>query len=231
MFAFDRSLDPWLGLAWVAGAVGTAFLVSWLASDVARIRRAGYIALLTLATGGLTAGYLTWSRAGASFWTNQWEWGIAGGAAAGALMLIIAKRRFPPRTRHSIPVRSMAWDGIVYGTAEGLLLSVLPVAMMWQVGRSFGWPSGLAAVAALLASVALIVVHHLGYPEFRGPLMRYPVALCALLSVAYLVTASPIAPVVGHVTLHAAMLDRGVELPPHARLAGPAASRRLPATA
>ena len=65
------------------------------------------------------------------------------------------------------------------------------------------------------ASVAVIVVHHLGYPEYRGPAMRSPVVGCTILSIAYLLTANPLAAIGGHIILHLAMLRRGMELPPH----------------
>jgi hypothetical protein len=64
---------------------------------------------------------------------------------------------------------------VVYGTAEGLLLSVLPV-VTWQLLAALDWTDGWLAVAAgataLAASVAVIVAYHLGYREYRGPAMR-----------------------------------------------------------
>jgi hypothetical protein len=65
---------------------------------------------------------------------------------------------------------------VVYGTAEGLLLSVLPVVVTWQLLAALDWTDGWLAVAAgataLAASVAVIVAYHLGYREYRGPAMR-----------------------------------------------------------
>lgn len=47
--------------------------------------------------------------------------------------------------------------------------------------------------------------------------MRYPIVLCDVPTIAYLLTAGPIAPVVGHVVFHVALIARGIELPPHAQ--------------
>jgi hypothetical protein len=221
MFGFDRSVSPWIGLEWLVATAVVAFLVTWLATDILRVKRTPYVALLSIVTGGLASGFLASSRAGTSFWIGSWKWAILGGVLTSGAMLVFA-RRLPRANRPSGGFRLALWEGAVYGAAEGLLLSVLPVAITWQALRSFGWTSGFAetgaAVLAVLASVGVIVVHHLGYWEFRSSLMRFPVILCSLLSVGYLLTANPIAPIVGHIMLHLAMIRKGVELPPHVHL-------------
>jgi hypothetical protein len=218
VFPFDRTLEGATGLVWLGVLLVVGFLVTWLATDIGRVKRTPFVGLLALVTGATTAGYLWWSGAGTRFWTHQWAWGLLGMAAASVLMLMFA-RRLPHTAKPSGIVALIGWEGLVYGTAEGLLLSVLPVAMMSQISRSFGWTAGVGALVALVSSIALIAVHHLGYREFRGPMMRYPIVLCGVLTIAYLLTASPIAPVVGHVVFHVALVARGIELPPHAQRA------------
>ncbi|HEX6206721.1 MAG TPA: hypothetical protein VF058_00005, partial [Actinomycetota bacterium] len=107
-------------------------------------------------------------------------------------------------------------EGVVYGSAEGLLLSVLPVVVTWQLLGALDWGDAWRGLAALAASVVVIVAHHLGYPEYRGRGIVSPVIGCTALSVAYLATGSPIAAIGGHIVLHLAMQLRGMELPPHA---------------
>jgi hypothetical protein len=110
----------------------------------------------------------------------------------------------------------------VYGITEGLLLSVLPVLVTWQAFAAHGWTSGtgrvlVAGTAAMLASLVVIVVHHLGYRGFHSPAALAPVMVgCGLLSLAYLLTASPLAAVGGHILLHTALNLRGTEMPPYA---------------
>ena len=61
----------------------------------------------------------------------------------------------------------------------------------------------------------LIVIHHLGYRGFHTPAVLVTVMVgCGLLSLAYLLTASPLAAVGGHILLHTAANLRGTELPP-----------------
>jgi hypothetical protein len=208
-------------LLWLLGIAAAAFLVSWVLTDRLHLRRASYVGALAALTAALTAGYLAWSGAGPAFWTTRWPWGLLGAAVVGALLARLVSRL--PAAHPPAGVRGVAaaWEGVVYGTAEGLLLSVLPVVVTWQLLAALGWTSGwhavVAAAAALAASAAVIVVHHLGYREFRGPAMRSPLVGCMPLSLAYLATASPIAAIGGHIIIHLAMLRRGIELPPHAR--------------
>jgi hypothetical protein len=212
----------WAGaLLWLLGIATAAFLVSWVLTDRLHLHRIPYVGALAALTAALTAGYLAWSDAGAAFWTTHWAWGLLGAAVAGALLTRLVSRLPAAHTPAGVSGSAVAWEGVVYGTAEGLLLSVLPVAVTWQLFAALGWTSGwhavVAAVAALVASAAVIVVHHLGYQEFRGPAMRSPLVGCMPLSLAYLATASPLAAIGGHIIIHLAMLRRGIELPPHAR--------------
>jgi hypothetical protein len=116
-------------------------------------------------------------------------------------------------------VAAMLWEGVVYGVAEGFWLSALPGLMTWQMVHSLGWSGAVGGIARwtlpIVASVTVIGVHHLDYWEYRNR-MLVPISIgCGLLSLGYLITASPIAPTLGHVLGHASGLRRGVEMPPH----------------
>ena len=217
----SRAAIEWGGaVLWLVGVIGGSFLVSWLLTDVLHLRRAPYVAWLALFTGTMTAGYLAWSGGGAAFWVEGWTWGVLGAVLAGSFLSLMVSRI--PRQRGPGGPSGIAalWEGVVYGSAEGLLLSVLPVVITWQMLASLGWNGGWAGVAAggaaVAASVVVIVAHHLGYRQYRGPAIASPVVGCAVLSVAYLVTANPIAAMGGHIILHLSMQGRGLELPPHA---------------
>jgi hypothetical protein len=230
MYPFSESLSWQTGLVWYGISTATAFLVSWAITDLVRVRRTPYIAILATTTGLLTWLYVSETGAGLAFWSGHWGAGIVGGVIAGAIL--VAQARKIPASEHphgSELARLFAWEHVLYGITEGLLLTVLPIAAIWQVFRSVGWTQGFARIAvasavSVLASLVLVVVHHLGYWEFRGALMRYPIRLCAVLSLAYVVTGSPIAPVLAHIVMHAAMTLRGVELPPHVHVTHAAAA-------
>jgi hypothetical protein len=198
-----------------------SFAVSWVAANRLRVSRTPYIAVLTVVTAALAVGYVGW--VGVDLWdvlTARWGWGLVVAPLCGAF-LIVGMTRLPSVQRLSGRRLglSLLWEGVVYGIAEGVLLSALPVFMTWQMIHSLGW-AGLAGGVArwtlpILASIVVIVVHHLGYWEYRNRLL-VPIAVgCGLLSLGYLVTASPLAPMLGHILGHASGILRGVELPPH----------------
>jgi len=214
VFPFDPSLDTGITLVWLAALVAVAFLVTWLSTDAGQLRRAPFVGVLGIVTGGLTAGYLAWAGAGSGFWTYHWGWGLLAAAVVSVAMVALVRRRLPRKEVVLLTGGLIAWEGLVYGTAEGTLLSVLPVAMAWQLARSLGWGAAIGVMTAVLMSVAVVAIHHLGYPEFRSRIMKYPVVMCTALAIAYVASSSPLAPIIGHIVLHGAMLAQGIELPP-----------------
>lgn len=224
------AITDWAGTAaWFVGLVAVAFLVTEVGTEVVRLRRAPYIGVLAAVTAAFTAGYLVWSGNGSAFWTDGWGWGILGGVVAGALLAVALRRIREPRVHQPGGVATVLWETVVYGAAEGVLLSVLPVVMIWSAFAGAGWSTGWLAVgagaAAMVASLIVIVAHHLGYAAFRNKRMAEAVMGCAPLTLAYLVTGNPFSAIVGHILLHAAVLQRHVELPPERSIPAPAESR------
>jgi len=215
----------WLGaLGWLSAIAAASFLVAWVLTSRLGVRRTPYILALALLTGGLTWGYLAWSDTSLSgFATNHWGWGLLGAAVAGAILAVLSRHQpSGPRPRGGRLAATLAWEGVFYGTTEGLLLSVLPVLVTWQAFAAHGWTSGtgkplVAGTGAMAASLAVIVLHHLGYRGFHTPAALAPVMVgCGLLSLAYLLTVSPLAVLGGHILLHTALTLRGTEMPPYA---------------
>jgi hypothetical protein len=201
-----------LALLVVAG-----FLVSWIATDLGHMARRPYIALLALVAGGMTAAIaLSGDVSVTDAVTHNWQRGLVGGVGTG-LVLGFGMRKMPATLRRSGRAlhTAEAWEGVVYGIAEGLLLSGLPVWIAWQAAVDSGWVDVAGWGAALSASAVMIAIHHFGYWDFRGPQVVPALAACLLLSAAYLMTGSVLAPVVGHVVLHLAAIVKGVALPPH----------------
>jgi hypothetical protein len=215
----------WFGaLGWLTAIAAASFLVAWVLTSRLGVRRTPYIAALALATGVLTWGYLTWSDTTlASFATTHWGWGLIGAVVTGTILAVLSRHQpRGPRPQGWRVAAALAWEGVVYGITEGLVLSVLPVLVTWQAFAAHGWTSGIgrslvAGIVAMVASLAVIVIHHLGYRGFHTPAALVPVMVgCGLLSLAYLLTASPLAAVGGHILLHTALSLRGTEMPPYA---------------
>ena len=75
------------------------------------------------------------------------------------------------------------------------------------------------AGVALLASLGVAAAYHLGFAEFRGPSLAGPLIGNGIITLSYLLTGSPVAPILAHVIMHAAAVFHGMEttaqLPPH----------------
>jgi hypothetical protein len=242
----DASMSWWMTMSAVGVVALVAFLVSWLLTDLLHSPRAVYLAAMMVVSGTLTYGYLAWSGTdAAAFITNNWGWGLVGALVSGGLTARAIKaganRRglgVPAGRRGARLAGALVWEGLLYGAAEGLLLSALPVLAAWQSFHLLGWTATTAGAAgsgalAIGASAAVIWIHHLGYREFRSSReILLPIVACGLLSLAYLLTGSPIAPTGGHVLLHAGAQLRGVPLPPYSKgLAARSPEPRLGAAA
>lgn len=214
----------WAGsLTWLLALALAAFLVSWLVADRLRASQVTYVGVLTLVTAAFTVGYPVW--AGISireFVADRWLWGLAVGVLAGAVpaFAMTRMRATVPAARGLRGAEQVAWGGVVYAVSEGLLLSTLPALMAWQIVHTLAWPGAAGAVSRvvfpLFASIAVIIVHHLGYPEFRNPReMSLAIVGCGLLTVGFLVTGNILTAPVGHVFMHTAAVLHGTELPPH----------------
>jgi hypothetical protein len=221
----------WGSLLWLLGVAAASFAVAWLSGTRLRIRKPAYIPLLLLTTVGLAVGYVRWAGLDLTdVLTARWGWGLAGAAVAGLLLVLPASRQPVDRPIHGRRLAgALVWEGVVYGTAEGVLLSALPAFMTWQLVHSLGWTGAAGAVARwtlpVLAGAAVVVIHHLGYWSCRNRIL-VPITLgLSVLSIAFLVTGSWLAPAVAHIFLHGVLDVRGSEMPPHDRPA------EVPATA
>jgi hypothetical protein len=235
----------WSQLIWLLAVALGSFLVTWIFADLLRFRQTPYIGVLAIVTGVFLYGYMTWSNTDwATFLRYQWIWGLIGAIVSGALLVVMVARRagrskspilaFTPRPEGLHLIGALLWESIVYGTAEAILLSVLPAFITWQAFVAYGWTQSwiggiFAGLMALVASVFVIVVHHLGYREFRGPQVAEAGAACGILTLAYLLTMNPIAAIGGHIILHAGVVLRGAELPPHQEKSVQAVEHRIAA--
>jgi hypothetical protein len=214
----------WTGsLLWLIGLSVAAFAVSWLLANWLRLGRSLYIGALFVITGALSVGYVAWLGLGAGdVLTTRWGWGLLA-APVFAAFPAFGMTRLPASNRRTGRALGIAlvWEGVVYGVTEGVLLSALPAFITWQLLHSLGWSGvggGLARwTLPVAASIVVIVVHHLGYAEYRNKQL-VPISVgCGLLTVGYLVTASVIAPALGHVLMHTVAILHGTELPPLTR--------------
>ncbi|HET6964525.1 MAG TPA: hypothetical protein VFH58_07100 [Acidimicrobiales bacterium] len=213
----------WGSLIWLGGVTAAAFAVAWLSGTRLRIPRVWYVPLLLAVTAGLALGYVAWLGVGfRDVATARWGWGLL--AAVIAPILLAKPMSHQPVTRHvqGSQLRwELFWEGGVYGTGEGVLLSGLPPFITWQMVHALGWQGTGGAVARwglpILAAAVVVVIHHVGYWSCRNVILL-PITLgLTVLTVGYLVTASWIAPALGHIFMHFEATLHGTEMPPHER--------------
>jgi hypothetical protein len=217
-------------LIWFGVIAISAFLIAWVVTDLLKFGRTLYVGLLAVLTGGLTYGYLAWSGTDAvGFLRDHWAWGLLGAALTAGMNLELIRLMLRRGRLHAPQGMSLhgpsrgaqvLWEDVIYGASEGVLLSVLPLLALWQAFDRLGWTTAWAGklgagALAFGGSLLVIGVHHLGYREYRGRRMVEPYLGCVWFSLAYLLTGSPLAAMVGHMGTHDAKLTHGLVLPPH----------------
>jgi hypothetical protein len=210
--------------SWILALAVAGFALSWLGAGVARLNRDALVLVYAVMLGALLLSYLesTGARLRASL-TRRWRGGLVAGVAVGVLLILnVGSQPREPGPEGVQLAWSVMWLGIVYGVVDALLLSVMPVWIVYAewTGRSTTWPDRLRRAAlALGASLLITAAYHLGYEEFRGPALVQPLIGNGLLTLAFLLTGSPAAALVGHVIMHTAAVLHGihstVQLPPH----------------
>jgi hypothetical protein len=77
----------------------------------------------------------------------------------------------------------------------------------------------LVGIVALAASMLVTAAYHLGYPEFQGPQVVFPLIGNSVMSLAYLLTMNPLGAILSHIAMHIAAVLHGInttfQLPPH----------------
>jgi hypothetical protein len=192
-------------ITWQAAFIGyltlliASFLVTWVVTDLFRVRRTIYVAVLVLLVIGLGGWYasLYGMDMGDAVGSNL-VWALIAGLGVAVLVTPMI-RRLPKRDAPSGLewAERFVWEDVLYGAAEALLLAVYPVITLWRVATAAGWTdTGAGKVAAgivvIVGSLLIILVHHLGYAQFRTRAARRMLAgalfVCGLQAVAFLVT-------------------------------------------
>lgn len=216
----------WGQWLWVLGAALLSWACAAFFAGVLHWPRPLFLAPYVLLAGGFL---LAWLRWGGVDWrhelTRNWGWGLLAALVVGAFVVrnVLQQPRTPMPQGMDL-VFTLLWLGLVYGLVDSLLLSVLPIAATWQACTRLGWterwPGQMATSGlALLASLVVTVAYHLGYPEFQGLAVLGPVVGVGVMSIAYLFSRSPLAPVLSHIAMHVAAVLYGlataIQLPPH----------------
>jgi hypothetical protein len=206
-------------IIWLLGAGVFGFAIAAFFGGVLRLPRRWFLIPYILGTGGLLAAYVAVTGLDvARLVQHNLIAGLVGGIVTGAILVINVLSQ-PLSDRGS--GFDLLWAGIIYGTVDGLLLTVMPVIAIWQAfgpSQSVLAQVGIAALG-MLGSIYVTAAYHLGYPEFRGPRVGMAVVGNSIITLAVLLTGNPLAAILSHAMMHVAAVLHGpettVQLPPH----------------
>ena len=210
---------------WTALAAAAGFATSAVFAGVFHWGREAFVAAWTVVA---LVVWLSFQWTIGLDWRTQlrrrWVGGLVIGLIFGALLAATVLRQPASAAPTGAKlVTSLLWLGCVYGIVDALILSILPVIALYglESPARLSEPKGRlrAAGLALLGSLVITAAYHLGFPEFRGPALILPLVGNAAITFAYLLSGSPVAPLVAHVIMHATALVHGAgtaaQLPPH----------------
>ena len=212
---------------WLLGGLVLAFGVPFVLADLAGLQRDLYYALYVASVftfAGLWAQQT--QQPIRTFLTRRWQWAVPLGVLAGVVLMFTVLREPSTPHPHGLTfVGAIVWRGIVYGAADGVLLSVFPILAVFGLfaskplrERSKRAVVGIGALA-LVVSLLFTAVYHVGYPDFRGSNVKRPLTGDVIWSVPTLVTLSPLGTPIAHIATHVTAVvhsyDTDLFLPPH----------------
>lgn len=213
--------------AWLAGGLVLGFTVPFVFADTLELPRDLYYGVYVLS---VAAFFVAWAAStGQSLGEmarRRLLWTILLGlAATGVLVLVVlGTQEATARPEGLELIGAVIWRGIVYGAADGLLLSAFPILAVFamfagtRARQRLGGKIAIG-VAAFAASLVMTGVYHVGYSDFRSEKVRQPIAGDLIWSAPTLLTLNPIGAPMAHAGFHVTAVLHSYEtdlmLPPH----------------
>ena len=229
-WSLERRERVWHGLsvhwAWLAGGFVLAFAVPYVSRTWSRLTVISSRDLRTLGHRPLLAVVaIDRLRPLGGSETTLACCALLGLAAAGALAAVVVRTEDATARPDGLDlVGALAWRGVVYGIADGLLLSVFPILVVFaafagtRLNRRFAGKV-VIGIVALAASPGMTFAYHSGYSDFRSDKMSKPLRGDVIWSAPTLLTLNPIGAPIAHVGLHTSAVLHSYEtdtfLPPH----------------
>jgi hypothetical protein len=212
---------------WLLGGLAVAFAIPFVFADLIDTPRDLYYAIYVA---GVFTFVGVWARQTQqpirAFLTRGWRWAVPLGVVAGLLLMLTVLREPSTAHPHGLTfVGAILWRGVVYGAADGVLLSLFPILAVFGLfgpkplrKRSKKAVAGIGALA-LAATLLFTAVYHVGYPDFRGSKVQKPLTGDVIWSAPTLVTLSPLGAPIAHIGLHVSAVVHSYQtdlfLPPH----------------
>jgi hypothetical protein len=212
---------------WLGAGLVLAFGIPFVFADVLNLPRDLYYGIYAVT---VVVFFVLWARFTGqpidAMIRRRWRLATVLGLVFTILVAVIVIRTEPAtyRPQGLSLVGAVLWRGLVYGAADGLLLSAFPILAVFagavgsrpRRGRS---GTAVAGAVALLASLVMTAVYHLGYSDFRSVKLLKPLAGDLIWSVPTLVTLNPVGAPITHAGMHVTAVLHAYEtdtfLPPH----------------
>jgi hypothetical protein len=203
------------------------FLVPFVFADTLDTPRDLYYGIYAVAVVGF---FTLWARASeehvGELIRRRWPVAVALGLVCAAVLVVIVLRTDDATSRPDglALVGAITWRGIVYGLADGLLLSAFPILAVFSAFKGTRLPGRVVGkvvigLAAVVASLAMTATYHLGYSDFRSEKVKSPLKGDIIWSAPTLLTLNPIGAPIAHVGVHVSAVVHSSEtdlfLPPH----------------
>jgi hypothetical protein len=222
-----RTISAAVEVRWLLGGLVFAFAIPFLFADLLDMPRDVYLAVYVVALGAFIAAWAHQTQQPLrAFLTRRWRWAVVIGlVCAGVLVLTVLRESATGRPSGWTLAGALLWRGVVYGAADGILLSVFPILTVFGL---FAWKplrerskKAVAGIGVLALAVSLLftAVYHLGYPDFRGSKLSRPMTGDVIWSVPTLATLNPVGAPIAHIGVHVTAVlhsyDTDLFLPPH----------------
>jgi hypothetical protein len=218
-----RRRRHWL---WLLAGFPFAFAVPFVLADTLSLNRDVFYALYALAVAGFVAAWARDTRLTRQDLWRNWRWGLALGALGAVVMSLVVLRTEDATARPDglELVAAVLWRGVLYGATDSVLLSVFPILAVFgafagtRLRQRFPGKIAIGTIAMVM-SIGITAVYHLGYSDFRSEKVRKPVVGDVIWSAPTLVTLSPLGAPIAHIGLHTSAVVNSYEtdvfLPPH----------------
>jgi hypothetical protein len=211
---------------WLGAGLLLFFLIPFALTDLVSIDRDLYYGIYVATVFTFVGAWIgVANESPRAVLTRRWRAGVALGLLFGGVMVaIVLKEPATDRPEGLEFAGAILWRGVLYGFADGLILSAFPILAVFAAFAGSGalrHRRGKAAVGALALAASLLftAVYHLGYQDFRGEKLRKPIAGDAIWSLPTLATLSPFGAPIAHAGLHVGAVVHSYEtdvfLPPH----------------
>lgn len=216
------STEAAAAIYWIATASAIGFAVPAVFSTWLQFERALFLVPYVLIIGAFVAYFVRTSGVQLSLLWDRWALGLLGAAVFGFYVVQNVLGQPGSEAPGGLDFAwALLWFGAVYGLVDALFLNVLPVLFVGAIGNAQSSRAGLAlrGLLGIVASAIIAGAYHFGFAEFRGLSLLAPVFGNSLLTLSFVLTRSPLAPIGAHIAMHVAGVLHGMEsvvqLPPH----------------